>query len=326
MSEIKIHCSLHHPNIVQFGHFFEDSENVYILLEICQNQTMNELLRRRKRLIELEVQCYLLQIIAGIKYLHQHRVIHRDLKLGNLFLTDKMEIKLADFGLATRLEFDGVRKRTVCGTPNYIAPEILEGKHGHSYEVDIWSLGVIIFTLLVGKPPFETSKVKTTYRRIKANAYNFPEHIIVSDEAKDLVIRVLNLDPLLRPTLDQILNHKFLRGKKIPKLLPASTMACPPPASFVKLYTDDIVSDDKLKLECTAPAKALGLYEDDRTSLADVEKVNALRRAKKSGPLIYVRKWVDCTSKYGLGYLLSNDCLGISFNDSTKILLHPNEL
>jgi len=326
MSEIKIHRSLHHPNIVQFGHFFEDSENVYILLEMCHNQTMNELLRRRKRLIELEIRCYLLQIIAGIKYLHQHRVIHRDLKLGNLFLTDKMEIKLADFGLATKLEFDGDRKRTVCGTPNYIAPEILEEKRGHSYEVDIWSLGVIIFTLLVGKPPFETSKVKTTYRRIKANAYSFPEYIIISDEARDLVIKVLNLDPLLRPTLDQILNHKFLKGKRIPKLLPASTMACPPPASFIKLYTDDKVPDDKLKLERTAPAKTLGLHEDTKTSLADIEKANALRRAKKSGALIHIKKWEDCTSKYGLGYLLSNDYLGISFNDSTKIVLHPDEL
>lgn len=324
MSEIKIHKSLHHPNIVQFGHFFEDSENVYILLEMCQNQTMNELLRKRKRLIELEVQCYLLQIIAGIKYLHQHRVIHRDLKLGNLFLTDKMEIKLADFGLATKLEFDGDRKRTVCGTPNYIAPEILEGKHGHSYEVDIWSLGVIIFTLLIGKPPFETSKVKTTYRRIKDNAYGFPEHILISDEARDLVTRILNLDPLRRPTLDQILNHRFLRGKRVPKLLPASTTTCPPPASFVKLYVDD--AGEKVRLERTGPLKSLGLGEEGRTSLADMERANALRKAKKSGALVHIKKWVDYSEKYGLGYLLSNDCIGISFNDSTKIVLYPDEL
>ena len=91
------------------------------------------------------------------------------LKLGNLFLNDKMEVKIGDFGLATKLEFDGDRKRTICGTPNYIAPEILEGKNGHSYEVDTWSLGVIIYTLLFGKPPFETQDVKTTYQKIKKN-------------------------------------------------------------------------------------------------------------------------------------------------------------
>ncbi len=81
MSEIRIHRSLHHTNIVGFEHFFEDNENVYILLEICQNQTLNELLRRRKRLTELEVQCYSLQILSALKYLHSHRVIHREYAL-----------------------------------------------------------------------------------------------------------------------------------------------------------------------------------------------------------------------------------------------------
>lgn len=89
------------------------------------------------------MQCYLAQIVNSLKYLHQHKVIHRDLKLGNLFLNENMEIKLGDFGLATKLEYDGEKKKTICGTPNYIAPEILEGK-GHSYEVDIWSVGVIM--------------------------------------------------------------------------------------------------------------------------------------------------------------------------------------
>ena len=97
-----------------------------------------------------------MQIINSLKYLVHHKVIHRDLKLGNLFLNEKMEIKLGDFGLATKIEFEGEKKKTICGTPNYIAPEILEGKVGHSYEVDIWSLGVILYTLFIGKPPYET--------------------------------------------------------------------------------------------------------------------------------------------------------------------------
>ena len=116
--------------------------------------------------------------------MHKNRVIHRDLKLGNLFLSEKMEIKIGDFGLATKIDFEGERKRTICGTPNYIAPEILEGKTGHSYEVDIWSLGVILYTLIIGKPPFETNDVKTTYRRIRMNAYSFPEHVPISNGAK----------------------------------------------------------------------------------------------------------------------------------------------
>ena len=237
ISEIKIHKSLHHPNIVAFEHYFEDSENVYLLIEICLNQTLNELLKRRKKLTELEVQCYAVQIIKALKYLHSHRVIHRDLKLGNLFISDKMEIKVGDFGLATKLEFDGERKRTVCGTPNYIAPEILEGKAGHSYEVDIWSLGVIMYTLIIGKPPFETNNVKETYKRIKMGNYSFPEHAIISEPAKDLIQSILVLDPYKRPKLDEILAHDFFNiGINIPKTMQQSTLACPPSLNYIRQF------------------------------------------------------------------------------------------
>ena len=102
---------------------------------------------------------------------------------------------MGDFGLATKLAFEGERKRTICGTPNYIAPEILSGKHGHSYEVDVWSIGVIIYTLLIGKPPFETKDVKTTYKRIRMNAYSFPEHVTISAEARKLIKSILVTDP-----------------------------------------------------------------------------------------------------------------------------------
>jgi len=153
--------------------------------------------------------------------LHAHRIIHRDLKLGNLFLDKKMEIKLGDFGLATKLDFDGEKKRTICGTPNYIAPEVLEGKSGHSYEVDVWSLGVIIYTLIIGKPPFETNDVKTTYKRIKNNQYSFPDHVLISDEARALICSILSSDPKSRPTLDQIMQSDFLNHSgSIPKTLP----------------------------------------------------------------------------------------------------------
>ena len=137
MSEIKIHKSLSHQHVVNFEHFFEDSENVYILLELCPNQSLSELLRRRKRLTELEVQCYMLQIISSLVYIHSRNVIHRDLKIGNLFISEKMEIKLGDFGLASKLDYDGQKRKTICGTPNYIAPEVLDSKLGHSFEVDI---------------------------------------------------------------------------------------------------------------------------------------------------------------------------------------------
>ena len=101
MSEIKIHQSLDHKHIVNFIHFFEDPNNVYVLLELCSNQTLNDLVKRRGCLQEIEAKYFLLQIIDACEYLHSKKnVIHRDLKLGNLFLNEKMEIKIGDFGLA----------------------------------------------------------------------------------------------------------------------------------------------------------------------------------------------------------------------------------
>ncbi|CAN0178158.1 unnamed protein product, partial [Ectocarpus sp. 8 AP-2014] len=150
--------------------------------------------------------------LEATSYLHQHQIIHRDLKLGNVFLDRDWNIKMGDFGLATKLAQDSERKRTICGTPNYIAPEILEGKAGHSYQVDLWSAGVILYTMLVGRPPYESTDVKSTYRRILANVYTFPDSVPVSDSAKDLVGRLLQVKPELRPSLDDILNHPFLRN------------------------------------------------------------------------------------------------------------------
>lgn len=106
-----------------------------------------------------------------------------------------MEIKLGDFGLATKVTYEGEKKWTICGTPNYIAPEVLSSKNGHSYEVDVWSIGVIIYTLLFGRPPFETSDVKKTYKRIKMNDFSFPENSDVSEEARDLISQILRSDP-----------------------------------------------------------------------------------------------------------------------------------
>lgn len=111
-----------------------------------------DVVRRRVKLTEPEVACIMKQILDGVQFLHDKRIIHRDLKLGNIFLGHGMQIKLGDFGLAAQLESDEERKCTICGTPNYIAPEILDGANGgHSYEVDVWSMGVIMYTMLIGK-------------------------------------------------------------------------------------------------------------------------------------------------------------------------------
>ena len=290
MTEIKIHRSLHHPHIVGFEHFFEDPENVYILLELCNNQTMNELLKRRKRLTELEVQCYSLQVISALKYLHSHKVIHRDLKLGNFFLSENMEIKIGDLGLASKLEFDNEKKRTICGTPNYIAPEVLDGKQGHSFEVDIWSLGVIMYTLIIGKPPFETSDVKTTYRRIRMNAYSFPESVTISEPARSLITRILVTDPLKRPSLDEILAHEFFQGNSIPKSMPSSTLACPPSASYLRQYLPGVQ-----KVEVKSPKPEIKPKEETKQP-AKIAVVSSYIKTSGEGPEVWVKNCLLYTS------------------------------
>lgn len=361
ISEIKIHKALHHPNIVKFEHYFEDKDNVYLLLEICHNQSLNELLKRRKTLTELEVQCYVVQIIRALKYLHSHRIIHRDLKLGNLFISDKMELKVGDFGLATKLEYEYERKRTVCGTPNYIAPEVLDGKNGYSYEVDVWSLGVIIYTLILGKPPFETNNVKETYKRIKMNNYCIPNSMLISEHAKTLIQDILVLDPSKRPTLDDILASDFFNmGTSIPKVLQSSTLACPPSSNYIKQFIPDIdvngivtkpINRDKkhnIAVEAIKGNYGMNVVHNSNnnnnnnnahhhhyqyimqpegiirasssSSTTTTANVNALLIPNNE---CVVMKWIDYSSKYGLGYVLANGHVGIVFNDSTKIIYKP---
>lgn len=258
-SEIAIHRSLDHDKVVKFVDYFEDNENVYIILELCPNQTLNEFMRKRpgKRLSEAEAMFYIYDLIMALKYLRRRRVIHRDLKLGNLFLDADARMKVGDFGLAAQLEHDGDKKRTICGTPNYIAPEILDGRYGHSYEVDIWSLGVIIYTMLFGRPPFETSDVKTTYRKIRHNQYTFPETVPVSDSAKDLISCILRSDPRLRPSLDEIIGSPwFHEAPQFPPPVPTTVSAvasASPRVNTARSETPERGMPDFARIDSPAP-------------------------------------------------------------------------
>lgn len=135
----------------------------------------------RGRLEEIEVQCFAKQIIAVLMFFRSKRIIHRDLKLTNILLSQNMEVKVCDFGLAVQLETYDERRMTICGTPNYIAPEVLKYEMGHSFEVDTWALGIILFVLLTGKHPFESKDKNVTYERIKNGFYEFPKDVDMSE-------------------------------------------------------------------------------------------------------------------------------------------------
>lgn len=343
INEIKIHKKLNNQNIVGFEKFFEDKNNVYILLELCSNQTLNDLVRRRTRLNELEVQCYILQIVRALKYLHNHRIIHRDLKLGNLFLTSKMELKLGDFGLSAKLKYDGQRRKTVCGTPNYIAPEILEKKNGHSYEVDIWSLGVCIFTMLYGINPFNANDEKIICQKIKMNDYKFPDDIKVDISAKKLISSLLNKDPSKRPSLDAIIEHDFFKKyHSIPLILPLYTLSCPLSqkyiAEFLKSENISAINSHEVSMIKNTLEKEkdmididnrLGLNLDvdneDNYNISKQIKSNKNKKSMQIPPekrvfMYKISKYFDYSTKFGLVFFINCSHFGICFNDFSNII------
>jgi len=142
-NEVELHKNFNGYFIVRFYCYFEDDDNVYILLELCGRKSMVQLLKQRRTLTEPEVRFFMHQAVQGVDYLHKEGVIHRDIKLGNLFINNDMEVRIGDFGLAVKADKDGKKEMSVCGTPNYIAPEVLS-KTGHSFEVDTWALGCVM--------------------------------------------------------------------------------------------------------------------------------------------------------------------------------------
>jgi serine/threonine protein kinase len=138
-----------HPNIVKFFRAFSFQKSTYIILELCPNGSLMDMVKKRKYVTEPEVRFWTVQMAGAIKYMHAKGIIHRDLKMGNIFLDSEMNVKIGDFGLAALFmsdkDWSACRRTTLCGTPNYIAPEILsKEKQGHDQAVDIWSLGIIM--------------------------------------------------------------------------------------------------------------------------------------------------------------------------------------
>uniref|UniRef100_A0AAY4ETJ0 Serine/threonine-protein kinase PLK n=1 Tax=Denticeps clupeoides TaxID=299321 RepID=A0AAY4ETJ0_9TELE len=217
--EIELHRGLHHKHVVHFYHHFEDKDNIYILLEYCSRRSLAHILKARKVLTEPEVRYYLRQIVSGLKYLHEQEILHRDLKLGNFFINEAVELKIGDFGLAAKLEPIESRRRTICGTPNYLSPEVLN-KQGHGCESDVWALGCVMYTMLLGRPPFETTNLKETYRCIRDAYYTMPSSL--SPPAKNLIGSMLSKSPEDRPPLDSILRHDFFSQGLTPERLPSS--------------------------------------------------------------------------------------------------------
>ena len=282
-NEIDIHRSMNHKNIVKFESHFENGQYAYIVLELCPNQTLREMLKRKKQFQEIEARYFMAQLIEGIKYIHDQEVVHRDIKLDNLFIGKDMNLKIGDFGLAVRMSFIGQRRRTICGTPNYIAPEVLNARiNGYSYECDLWSMGVVLYAMLVGKTPFETKKLESTYTKIKSRDYFVPDKAGVSSEAKDLISALLTLNPVKRPSLDTILSHPFMNKTPIPPQMPKTILKNAIPTSTYRSKSTDrrsfmLAAGEKQKINIK-PTTAQAENHPDKAE----EKIILKRRALKT--------------------------------------------
>ncbi|XP_025417517.1 serine/threonine-protein kinase PLK4 [Sipha flava] len=211
--EVKIHSQLKHPSILELYTFFEDSRHVYLVLELCHNGELLQYLKRSgNKLSEIEARYIIRQVVEGLLYLHKHNIVHRDMTLTNLLLTKDMRIKIADFGLATQLNSRDEKHMTMCGTPNYISPEVAT-RSSHGLETDLWGLGCLLYTLLVGHPPFDTDAIKSTLTKVVMSDFSLPNYL--SNKAKDLINCLLRKNPRDRIDLHSVLNHDFMQEKII---------------------------------------------------------------------------------------------------------------
>ena len=211
-NEIELHLSTKHQNIIKLYNHFEDNENFYIVLELCVRGDLHTYLRSTGPLPESQIRELGLQLAKGLHYLHSNKIIHRDLKLCNVLLTEDDVVKICDFGLAVKLRMAGEEHDTICGTPNYISPEMVN-KTSYNEKSDCWAFGCILYAMATGSPPFEGRSIKETLMKVQKGEFQFPKHI--TPELRDLLENLIQHDPVLRFDMDQVLQHPFFTQKSL---------------------------------------------------------------------------------------------------------------
>ncbi|XP_043499573.1 aurora kinase C-like [Polistes fuscatus] len=205
--EIEIQTHLRHPNILRMYGYFHDEKRVYLILEYAPKGELYKELNAQpdKRFDDVRTATYMSQLADALKYCHSKKVIHRDIKPENLLLGLKGELKMADFGWSVHAPSS--RRETLCGTLDYLPPEMVAGKT-YNHTVDLWSVGVLCYECLVGKPPFYAQTYEETYMRIKKAQYKFPD--FVSEGARDLISKLLVVNPEKRLPLEDVLTHPWI--------------------------------------------------------------------------------------------------------------------
>ena len=312
-SEITIQQMLDSPKIVKIKEYIEDSKYIYIIQEYCQNNSLSKLLSKRKYLTEIEVQNYIFQLIQGLSYLHSRGIIHRDIKPSNLLLDEKLELKIADFGLSKKLS-EGQKLKEKLGTLVFMAPEIWKlSEEGYSFEVDIWSLGITMYQLLTGELPFKVRN--NNGENIIKGEFGFPDDPFVSKEAKNLIRQILVTEPKKRPRLNQIVYHDFFHKNKFPKFLNISTKDTPPSEDEIKMfenkeeifdiYCNKIISEKLYDL----------VVEYEEIEYENIEKYVIKEFNMNNYFDYYVSKWKESKNEDIFCYSLNNGLKGILFKN-----------
>uniref|UniRef100_A0A670Y2W3 non-specific serine/threonine protein kinase n=1 Tax=Pseudonaja textilis TaxID=8673 RepID=A0A670Y2W3_PSETE len=202
--EVEIQSHLRHPNILRLYGYFHDATRVYLILEHAPRGEVYKELQKLTKFDEQRTATYVTELADALLYCHSKRVIHRDIKPENLLLGSNGELKIADFGWSVHAPSS--RRSTICGTLDYLPPEMIEGRT-HDETVDLWSLGVLCYEFLVGKPPFEAETYQDTYRAISRVEYRFPP--FVTEGARDLISKLLKHNPKQRLPLEHVLKHPW---------------------------------------------------------------------------------------------------------------------
>ncbi|XP_059731989.1 serine/threonine-protein kinase Chk2 isoform X3 [Bos taurus] len=263
-TEIEILKKLNHPCIIKIKDFF-DAEDYYIVLELMEGGELFDRVVGHKRLKEATCKLYFYQMLLAVQYLHENGIIHRDLKPENVLLSSPKEdclIKITDFGQSKILGETSLM-RTLCGTPTYLAPEVLNsfGTAGYNRAVDCWSLGVILFICLSGYPPFSEHKTQVSLKdQITSGKYNFIPEVWaeVSEKALDLVKKLLIVDPKARFTTEEALRHPWLQDEDMKrkfnnllseedKLMAVTQVPAQPSTSRKRLLEGEAESADPTK-------------------------------------------------------------------------------
>ena len=214
--EIEIMYILNHPHCLRLKNHFEDDQNFYLVMPLAHKGQLYRVLRKFRKFDERTAAQILRETISALQYLHSFKppIIHRDIKPENLLLNNGGRVLLADFGWSNFS--DGDVRKTFCGTPEYIAPEMLL-KKGHDTRVDIWSIGVLMFELLAGYSPFVAKNNQDLYQNIRRLKIQWPKDM--PPLAKNLIGKILKLNPLDRPSLQEILDHQWFKQTKMIKPL-----------------------------------------------------------------------------------------------------------